>query len=149
MQTFEDCYIIPLTPPRSNPDRMAPREAIGIGLSPHGKSNRWVSMTNLAMALLVQATLIGPPDTSSEIKKPKSEAAKDCEKTQTDGIVVCAQATRSKIVTNQIVGPIAPPTRNPFTRSDNGLMSLKNSEDAVVDGGGPKGSTELGVRIRF
>lgn len=106
-------------------------------------------MTNLAMALFLQATLIGPPDTSSEIKKPKSEAAKPCGETQTDEIVVCAQAPQGEIVTNQRVGPIEPPTQSPFTRSDNGLMSVKISKDAVVDGGGPKGSSGVGLRIRF
>lgn len=106
-------------------------------------------MANLAMMLLLQATLMGPPDPSSETKKPKPEAAKACGDDRTDEIVVCAQAPRGEIVTNQRIGPIALPTQNPFTRSENGLMNLKISENAVVDGGGPKGSAGLGIRIRF
>ncbi len=106
-------------------------------------------MTNLTMVLLLQVTLMGPPDPSSETKTPKSEVVTACGETQADEIVVCAQAPQGEIVTNQRVGPIAPPTKSPITRSADGLMSLKISKDAVVDGGGPKGSTGLGLRIRF
>lgn len=93
---------------------------------------------NLSMILLLQATLIGPPDTAVKTKKPNPEAAKTCEDTQTDEIIVCAQSPRGEIVTNQRVGPIKPPTQNPLTRSENGLVSRKIGKDAVVDGAARK-----------
>lgn len=105
-------------------------------------------MLNLTLALLLQSTLIGPPDNLLKIKKPDPEA-KACEETRTDEIVVCAEATQGEIVTNQRMGPIQPPTENPLTRSENGLMRLRLGKDAVVDGGGPKGSAGVGLRIRF
>jgi hypothetical protein len=104
---------------------------------------------NLSMILLLQAALIGPPDTTSKTKKPNPEAAKACGDTQADEIVVCAKTPRGEIVTNQRVSPIEPPTQNPLTRSENGLVSRKIGKDAVVDGGGPKGSAGVGLRIRF
>lgn len=105
-------------------------------------------MMNLTFALLLQATLIGPPDTASKIKRPNPET-KACGETQTDEIVVCAQGPQGETVTNQRVGPIQPPVESPITRSENGLMRMRLSKDAVLDGGGPKDSAGVGLRIRF
>lgn len=105
-------------------------------------------MLNLTLTLLLQATLIGPLDTSSKIKTPNPEP-KACGETQTTEIVVCAQGPQGEIVNNQRVGLIQPPADSPLTRSENGLMRLRLSKDAVVDGGGPKDSAGVGLRIRF
>lgn len=105
-------------------------------------------MLDLTLSLFLQATLIGPPDTSSALKKP-SEEGKICEENQTNEIVVCAQGPQGEIVTNQRVRPIQPPAESPLTLTENGLMRVKLGKDAVLDGGGPKESVGVGLRIRF